>query len=830
MRIRHSLLCVSVLVVGSQSHATEFNSSFLSIDGTTDVDLSQFSQADFTLPGEYMLEVQVNDLFYGLQPIEFVALDASGAGKPCLRAELVAQFGLKPSLAKDLPRFHGGRCVDLAAIEGVTVRYLKGDGRLRITIPQAALEFTDGTYLPPERWSDGIAGAMLDYRVIANTNRSFGSGGRQTNAVQAYGTIGANWGAWRVRGDYQAQSNVGNTVYADRTFRFSRLYAFRALPSIQSTVTFGDDYLSSDIFDTFALTGASIRSDDRMLPPSLRGYAPLISGVARTNATVTVSQQGRVLYVTRVSPGAFALQNINTSVQGTLDVAVEEEDGSVQRFQVTTAAVPFLARTGQFRYKAAVGKPRRFGGAGITPFFGFGEAAYGLPFDVTVYGGFIAASGYTSIALGVGRDFGTFGAVSADVTHARARLWWNGATRHGNSYRINYSKHFDGLDADVRFFGYRFSERDYTNFAQFSGDPTAYGLANSKQRYSATMSKRFGDTSAYFSYDQTTYWERASEQRVGVTLTRAFSVGALRNLNVSVSAFRTQSAGAGGNQVSVTATLPIGGRHTVTSNLTTGNGSTSVNAGYLYDDPAGRTYQISAGATDGRASANASFRQRTSAYQLTAQASTVANGYAAASLEVDGSLVATQYGIAAHANGNAGDTRLLVSTDGVRDVPLSGTLTHTDSRGYAVLDGISPYNVYDAAVNVEKLPLEVQVSNPIQRMVLTDGAIGFVQFSAARGSNLYLTLTDAAGKPLPFGASVQDAANGKELGIVGEGGAAYLTQVQPKSSLVVRAGERTLCTIGTLPNRLQLEGTPIPVACDMSGAPHAAAAQPETIH
>ncbi|MBU9279467.1 fimbria/pilus outer membrane usher protein [Burkholderia multivorans] len=819
-----------MLVVGSQSHATEFNSSFLSIDGTTDVDLSQFSQADFTLPGEYMLEVQVNDLFYGLQPIEFVALDASGAGKPCLHAELVAQFGLKPSLAKDLPRFHGGRCVDLAAIEGVTVRYLKGDGRLRITIPQVALEFTDGTYLPPERWSDGIAGAMLDYRVIANTNRSFGSGGRQTNAVQAYGTIGANWGAWRVRGDYQAQSNVGNTVYADRTFRFSRLYAFRALPSIQSTVTFGDDYLSSDIFDTFALTGASIRSDDRMLPPSLRGYAPLISGVARTNATVTVSQQGRVLYVTRVSPGAFALQNINTSVQGTLDVAVEEEDGSVQRFQVTTAAVPFLARTGQFRYKAAVGKPRRFGGAGITPFFGFGEAAYGLPFDVTVYGGFIAASGYTSIALGVGRDFGTFGAVSADVTHARARLWWNGATRHGNSYRINYSKHFDGLDADVRFFGYRFSERDYTNFSQFSGDPTAYGLANSKQRYSATMSKRFGDTSAYFSYDQTTYWERASEQRVGVTLTRAFSVGALRNLNVSVSAFRTQSAGAGGNQVSVTATLPIGGRHTVTSNLTTGNGSTSVNAGYLYDDPAGRTYQISAGTTDGRASANASFRQRTSAYQLTAQASTVANGYAAASLEVDGSLVATQYGIAAHANGNAGDTRLLVSTDGVRDVPLSGTLTHTDSRGYAVLDGISPYNVYDAAVNVEKLPLEVQVSNPIQRMVLTDGAIGFVQFSAARGSNLYLTLTDAAGKPLPFGASVQDAANGKELGIVGEGGAAYLTQVQPKSSLVVRAGERTLCTIDTLPNRLQLEGTPIPVACDMSGAPHAAAAQPETIH
>ncbi|MBN3792478.1 fimbrial biogenesis outer membrane usher protein [Burkholderia sp. Ac-20353] len=822
MRIRHSFLCVCLLVVGSQSHATEFNSSFLSIDGTSNVDLSQFSQADFTLPGEYMLDVQVNDLFYGLQTIAFVAGDASGGGRPCLRPELVAQFGLKPSLVKDLPRFDGGRCVDLSAIEGVTVRYLKGDGRLKITIPQAALEYTDEYYLPPERWSDGIPGAMLDYRVIANTNRNFGSSGGQTNAVQAYGTIGANLGAWRFRGDYQVQANSGNAAYQDRRFRFSRLYAFRALPSIQSTVSFGDDYLSSDIFDTFALTGATIRSDDRMLPPSLRGYAPLVSGVARTNATVTVSQQGRVLYVTRVSPGAFALQNINTSVQGTLDVAVEEEDGTVQRFQVTTASVPFLARQGQLRYKAAVGKPRLFGGAGITPFFGFGEAAYGLPLDVTVYGGFIAASGYTSVALGVGRDFGTFGALSADITHARARLWWNGATRNGNSYRINYSKRFESLDADVRFFGYRFSEREYTNFSQFSGDPTAFGLANSKQRYSATLSKRFGGTSTYFSYDQTTYWARPSDQRIGLTLTRAFSLGALRHVNVSMSAFRTLGAAGGGNQFSVTATLPIGDRQTLTSSVTTGSGSTSVNAGYIYDDPDGRTYQVYGGSTDGRAAANASLRQRTSSYQLTAQASTVANAYAAASLEVDGSFVATQHGVTAHANGNAGDTRLVVSTDGVPDVPLSGSFARTNGRGYTVLDSISPYNVYDATVSVEKLPLDVQVTNPIQRMVLTDGAIGFVRFSAARGRNLFVTLADAAGNVLPFGASVQDAANGKELGIVGEDGAAYLTQVQPKSSLVVRAGERTLCTLDVLPDQLQLEGTPIPVTCQPSGESHAA--------
>lgn len=704
-----------MLAAGSHARATEFNASFLSIDGRNDVDLSQFAQADYTLPGTYLLDVQVNDVFFGLQPIEFVAHDDGQGARACVAPELVAQFGLKKSLVENLPRTMGGRCADLASLDGVTIRYQKGEGRLKITIAQAALEFADASYLPPERWSDGVDGAMLDYRVFANANHAFGRGAQQNNAVQAYGTIGANWGAWRFRGDYQAQTRAGGAVYAERAFRFNQLYAYRALPSIRSTLSFGEIYVDSDIFSTFSMSGVAMKSDDRMLPPSMRGYAPLVTGVARTNAIVKVMQDSRVLYMTKVSPGAFALSNLNTSVQGTLDVVVEEEDGTVQRFQVATASVPFLAREGQLRYKTAIGQPRTFGGAGITPWFGFAEAAYGLPFDVTVYGGLIAASGYTSVAFGVGRDFGRFGALSADVTHARATLWWNGRTKRGNSYRINYSKHVDALDADVRFFGYRFSERDYTNFQQFSGDPTASGLANGKQRYSAMLSKRFGDTSTYFSYDQTTYWARPSDRRIGVTLTRAFSLGALKSVNLGFSAFRTQGAGGGGNQVSLTATLPLGERQTLTSSVSAGEGGTSVNAGYLYDGANGRTYQLYGGTTDGRASANASLRQRTPSYQLTAQASTVANAYASASLEVDGSFVATRYGVTAHANGNAGDTRLLVSTDGVPGVPLSGSYARTNARGYAVIDGVSPYNVYDATVSVEKLGLDTDVTNPIQR-------------------------------------------------------------------------------------------------------------------
>ncbi len=62
-----------------------------------------------------------------------------------------------------------------------------------------------------------------------------------------------------------------------------------------------------------------------MLPPALQGYAPEIQGIARGNATVTVSQSGRIIYQTTVPAGPFNIQDLRSSVRGTLDVRVGDE-------------------------------------------------------------------------------------------------------------------------------------------------------------------------------------------------------------------------------------------------------------------------------------------------------------------------------------------------------------------------------------------------------------------------------------------------------------------------------------------------------------------------
>ncbi|WP_421094483.1 fimbria/pilus outer membrane usher protein, partial [Serratia fonticola] len=58
------------------------------------------------------------------------------------------------------------------------------------------------------------------------------------------------------------------------SWNWSRFYAYRAIPRLGAQLTIGENYLYSDIFDSFRFSGVSLTTDDNMLPPNLRGYAP----------------------------------------------------------------------------------------------------------------------------------------------------------------------------------------------------------------------------------------------------------------------------------------------------------------------------------------------------------------------------------------------------------------------------------------------------------------------------------------------------------------------------------------------------------------------------
>lgn len=131
----------------------------------------------------------------------------------------------------------------------------------------------------------------------------------------------------------------------------------RDVRSLKSLLRIGDTYTTGDVFDSIQFRGVQLMSDDEMLPDSQRGFAPTIRGVAHSNAKVTVSQHGYVIYETFVSPGAFAISDLYpTSQSGDLEVKVTESNGVVRTFTQPYSAVPYMLREGRGKFSLSAGR------------------------------------------------------------------------------------------------------------------------------------------------------------------------------------------------------------------------------------------------------------------------------------------------------------------------------------------------------------------------------------------------------------------------------------------------------------------------------------------
>ena len=175
----------------------------------------------------------------------------------------------------------------------------------------------------------------------------------------------------------------------DRTRRWNSQSTWlqRDVKSLKSLLRMGDTFTTGDVFDSVQFRGIQLMSDDEMLPDSQRGFAPTIRGMAHSNAKVTISQHGYVIYETFVSPGAFAINDLYPTAQsGDLEVQVKESDGSVRTFTQPFSAVPFMLREGRVKYNLSAGRFRSAQRQGQSPTFLQGTLFYGLPAEFTLYG------------------------------------------------------------------------------------------------------------------------------------------------------------------------------------------------------------------------------------------------------------------------------------------------------------------------------------------------------------------------------------------------------------------------------------------------------------
>ncbi|MGR3906331.1 fimbria/pilus outer membrane usher protein [Burkholderia sp. SR8] len=782
----------------------EFDGAFLQNRLGKHFDVSRFAQRNVTAPGVYTVDVHVGPDWIGRYDVRFAAAPESGDARPCFDRTLFERVGidfgkLAPEVVAQLASSDACLRIEQAVPEA-SATFDFARQTLRLSIPQASLARKARGYVSPDQWTSGETVGLLGYNFNLYTSKASG----HTAQTQGYLGLngGVNLGAWRFRheGSYSWSSRGQSRYQGIAT------YLQRDLPSLSSQLVVGESYTSGELFDSTQFRGVRLSTDDRMLPDSLRGYAPVVRGIANSNAKVTIRQNDVTIYETTVAPGNFEIDDLYpTGYGGDLQVSVTEADGSVHTFSVPYAAVPMSLRPGIGRYSFVAGALRNPYGSS-QPLFAQATYQRGLTNLLTAYGGATLAAGYASAMLG-GALNTSFGAFGADVTHAMTSI--PGAKRYnGSSVRVSYAKSVDATGTDIALAAYRYSTDGYfgLNDAMQARDAardgrSAHSVWRQRHRASLALTQRLGTNGGRINATASAvdYWNRSgSDVNYSIGYTNRF-----RNVSYSLTATRQRNAGGDmGTLYYASVTIPFGRERpmTVSGNVSRDTlGRTrlqSTLSGSLGDDHA-LSYSVSANhasgpdsVTDG--SANVTYRARMAEINASAGAST---DFQQGSLGVRGALVAHRGGITF--SQPVSETFAIVEAPGAAGARITNAAgVKVDGNGFAVVPYLTPYSLNTVALDPKGISMDVELKETSRQIAPRAGAVPLIRFATDTGRAALVRAPQADGTPLPFGAVVHDE-TGKEVGVVAQASKIFARGLDDRGSLTVQWGtdSRSVCRI-----------------------------------
>lgn len=443
--------------MGTANAADYFNPALLEIDNPIqgNADLSIFEDGDLQAPGTYRVDIYLNGSVVDTRDVTFtLATDAVGKQslQPCLSGELLRDMGVKIGMYPGIQATD--ECANFTgAIAQSSANFRFDQQRLDLSIPQAALNSQARGYVSPEQWDSGIPALLLNYSFSGANTDARNSDSHNSNTYYLNLRSGANLGAWRLRN----YSTWNRDSKGNQNWDSINTYLQRDIQALRSQLTLGESNSPTEVFDTVPFRGVQLASDDDMLPDSMKGYSPVVRGIAQSNAQVTIRQNGYVIYQSYVPAGPFAISDLYpTAGSGDLNVTIKEANGTERTLVVPFASVPVLQREGHLKYSFTSGQYRSYNDDVEKTPFTQGTAIYGLSHGATVYGGVQAASKYQSVAVGIGQNLGRIGALSADVTQAWSRQE-DAQKENGQSWRLRYGKSFVETGTNFSLASYRYS-------------------------------------------------------------------------------------------------------------------------------------------------------------------------------------------------------------------------------------------------------------------------------------------------------------------------------------------------------------------------------------
>jgi len=801
----------------SDNNSVEFNDQFLMNTGSK-IDVSRYTHGNPVPPGTYNVTVNINGMPKTTSDVTFKD-NGTPQASPCLTALQLRQWGIDvSSLANTEAEDETKSCIDIThSFTGSATTFDSAKQELDISMPQAFLLHLPRGYVDPSLWDNGIPVALLSYDLNGYHSTNDGDTSDTGYAGLHYG---ANFGPWRFR----ARGGVNWSSDDGANYSSQDMYLQRDIEAFDAQLVAGDAWTRGDAFDSMSLRGVRIYNDDRMLPGGLSTYAPVIRGVANSNAKVTITQSGNKIYETTVPPGAFVIDDLSTTGYGAdLDVTVEESDGSKRTFSVPYSSVTQMLRPGFSRWEIGAGKLND-DDLHDKPNVATATWYYGLNNTFTGYlGGEYMEGGYYAGLLGLAMNTAV-GAFAFDVTHSQAEL--NNLPRlTGESYRLSYSKLLEATNTSFNVAAYRFSTKDYLNLSdaaslddqikhrdedRYSTGEDVYGAyQRMKNQVQANISQTLGDGkeqygSLYVTGSWQNYWNDSGS-------TEQYSTGYSNSFSwASYSLFLQRSYDEDGEKddsINLSLSIPLSslmpnhqrplGFSTINTDMTNdfkGSNNLNVTASGNSDD---NLYSYSV-------STSSNYADHSSTNQISSFGSY--NGaYGPLSLSVsasddDSQQYSASYsgGMLLHAGGvtltpgsiSDSDTLALVKAEGAKGARLTNGNGEIGSSGYAVMPYLSAYRQNTVGLDVSTLDADVEIKNTSSVVVPHSGAVVEVTFATDQGRSVLMELQRSDKGFIPLGADVFDK-NNHIVGSVGQAGQAFVRGIDDSGTLKIVWGNQS---------------------------------------
>ncbi|MCU3988556.1 outer membrane usher protein [Enterobacter mori] len=793
--------------------AIEFNDQFL-LNGSTNIDINRFAHGNPVLPGTYRTKINLNGKLKSTVEVTFKD-NGTPRATPCITKLLLAQAGIDTSALTEESE-DDATCIDIKkTFPGATVSYDSGKQAMDLNFPQIYVLKRPAGYVDPSLWEDGIPAALLSYDMNAWHSESNGSTSESAYMGLRYGL---NMGPWRLRSRGNLNWDKDNgTKYSSQD-----IYLQRDVTPLSAQFVIGDSYTRGEAFDSLSLRGTRMYSDDRMLPMGSTGYAPVIRGVANSNAKVSVTQSGNKIYETTVPPGSFEINDLSTTGYGNdLLVTIEEADGSKRSFTVPFSSVTQMLRPGATRWDVGLGELND-DSLIDTPKVGYGTLYYGLNNTFTGYiGAQYSDMDFYAGILGLAMNT-WIGAFALDATQSHADI--EGLdTLSGQSYRLTYSKMIEATDTSFNVAAYRFSTEDYlslndaaqlqdsikrqkySNRSYDSNEALYADYQRTKNQVQISLNQpltsgenNFG--SLYVSGTWEDYWNATgSTSNYNIGYNNSFTYG-----SYSLSLQRTYDQyGKKDDSVYLSMSIPLN----VFSHNNAGTrsgGFNNINMGIRSDLKGGTNFNTSAGGNteDNKVSYSVSASSNSGNYGDLNQISGYGSlnsaygplGLSASfgddnskqySASYNGGMVLHSGGIA-FAPGSIGDSDALalVKASGAKGAGIGFGSSEIGDSGYGILPYMSAYRENRVYLDITTLENDVEITNTSEITVPRSGSVVLVNFETNEGRSLILELQRTDKGFIPLGADVLNEKN-ESVGTVGQAGQAYVRGVEDQGVLHV---------------------------------------------